>query len=546
MVAATLFLLVGGYTCAQWVSLRGSTDRIVPELSNERALGRLADWQALPVLDSGRYRLQSSEDRHTGEEAPIDLWRRGNRDMNNFVCASADADPPPAETPFVLDRAPCPEPHVQGYVLSRFAGTGRLARLWMTAASFRREPPDREVFRIYVDDRPEPVVEAALSRVLDGTASEMFAPPFGAGSHRRMAWYYPLVFAKRLIVTIDHLDPRDLYFHQTAVVLEDERHDQRASSGRLALRDEVRRSLRTAAPPAGSTFPRAVRLNPGEPIVTHELTGPATIVEARLRCPGAQLAALREVGLQVQWDGAAGPAIEVPLGSLFGVFEAPPSYRSVALGTRRDGKTVSLQLRLPMPFASRARWTLDNHGEQPIDLDLALQTVASLPSRPWGHLTAQRFVTTEPVHAAHPLVRARGPGRLAGVCLAMRGHGMRGRGRKGHPFNFLEGDELGTVDGVRAIPGTGTEDYFNGAFYFEDGPGATAFAQVWDIQRKIAGAPGQARASACRWHVLGDTIDFSDTLELDMEVGPGDPAVLDRFESVAYLYLAAGGSLGTP
>jgi hypothetical protein len=100
-------------------------------------------------------------------------------------------------------------------------------------------------------------------------------------------------------------------------------------------------------------------------------------------------------------------------------------------------------------------------------------------------------------------------------------------------MNFLEGDELALLDGEPAVVGTGTEDYFNGAFYFESGPAATPFAQWWDVADD--GTAG--RASACRWHVLGDTIDFNESADINIEIGPADPAMLDRYRSVAFFYL---------
>jgi hypothetical protein len=58
------------------------------ELADERALAALSDWRATPVLGEGRTRQTGSEDRETGEPAPVPLLDNGNRDMNNFGCGS--------------------------------------------------------------------------------------------------------------------------------------------------------------------------------------------------------------------------------------------------------------------------------------------------------------------------------------------------------------------------------------------------------------------------------------------------------------------------
>jgi hypothetical protein len=122
---------------------------------------------------------------------------------------------------------------------------------------------------------------------------------------------------------------------------------------------------------------------------------------------------------------------------------------------------------------------------------------------------------------------------MVGTCLYLEGHAGADADIFASPFNFLEGDEIGTVDGT-AIVGTGTEDYLDGAFYFDEGEFATPWAQVWGI----AGEGDDGRVSGCRWHILGDAIDFRSTLTYALEIGPGDPEVRDRYRSITWLYLA--------
>jgi hypothetical protein len=529
---------LAGCKCSELLGSEPAT--VVPsEVADEAALAGMSDWAALPVLRNGRYRQQSSEDRETGDPVPIPLWGNRNRDMNNFVCASEDAEPRRSGVRFVVDLEQCPERYVRGYVLARFEGAGRLARIWMTAASVRRQPADQEVLRIYVDDAPTPVVQVPLSKALDGSAGEIFARPFGAGTSRYLAWYYPVVFATKLIVSLDRLDLRDLYFHQTSVVLDADQKPRQGAPERLAARDRVLRLLRSEVPLTGKIRSKRLSLTPGQTVTAYELEGPATVVSTRVRVARARLAALQDVELTVRWDHAEQAAIALPVLRLFAASEAVPEHPSLALSAASQGDDVQLDLRLPMPFRSHAEWTLTNRADQPIDLGLALAVTASVPSSRWGYLHAQHFETALPYRRSHPLASARGAGRLVGACLLMRGHGAKMRGMAGHPMNFLEGDELGLVDGERAMAGTGTEDYFNGAFYFEDGANATPFAQVWDIFPGDPKTRGQARTSACRWHVLGDAVDFASSLDLEMEIGPGDPDVLDRYRSVAFLYLAA-------
>jgi DUF2961 family protein len=531
--ALALLGVVVGAAC-QPASPPTRDSQVPPELADAEALAVLGDWSALPVFTSGRYRQQASTDRGGGGPPAQRIWQNENRDLNNFVCAGSGTEIPASPAPFVFELEACPEPWVRGVVLSRFEGSGRLARLWLTADSIRTAPADDEVLRIYVDDRQTPLVEAPLAAVLDGSAGEMFAPPFGAGSTRRLAWYYPVAFGSRLVVALDGLGARDLYFHQTDVVLDAAPRPRHAHFAPLPGRGIARELLLAAVPAAGTPRRARVVLAPGERVVTHELSGPATVVKARVRSPRSTLAALADVALEVKWDGVT--AIALPLADLFAAGAAPPEPSSPALGARDDGDAVELSLRLPMPFASSARWSLTNGGALPVELEVVLEVADGVPTGSWGRLQVQRNETLPPAKAAHRLASAEGRGRLVGVCVTMRGHGLTEGKRPGHPMHFLEGDELGLVDGERAIAGTGTEDYFDGAFYFQDGPSGTAFSQVWGIETLRAESPPQARINACRWNVLGDTVDFASSLELELEIGPGSPDLLDQYRSIAFLY----------
>jgi len=526
-----LTLLAGLTGCTCDSSSQGPLAVLPPELADEESLALLCDWRALPVFRDGRYLQQSSEDRATGETPRIALWDNGNRDFNNFVCRGAQASAPPSKVAFVFDLEACPETYVEGLVLSRFEGSGRLARLWLTAASIRRVAPDAELIRVYIDDEQSPRIQAPLAEMLAGK-SELFGPPFGAQSERYLAWYYPVVFGKKLIISIDKTGADDLYFHQTDVVLDASPVGRKAAPARLAKRDEARS---IALPAAESERQSEMRLVGGE-AQTIEIEGPATIVNAKLRVEREELAALADVRLRVSWDDAPEPAIDLPLADFYAAWDEPVERPSLALSSAIHQSELELSLRLPMPFQKRARITLDtplHAATLPLTIDLSL--VPGVPAQRWGYLHAQRNETSKAgSDLTHPIARAAGPGRLAGVCADLRGHGLPEGQKRGHPFHFLEGDEVIDIDGVRRAGGTGTEDYFNGAFYFEDGPRGTPYAQVWNITPKMAF--GQARVSTCRWHVLGDTIDFTTQLEMSLEIGPGVPSVLDRFLTVAYLY----------
>jgi hypothetical protein len=511
----------------------GPVELIVPaETADADALDLLGDWKRLPVLGDGIYlQMSSAELRDLPQYDIFPLLAERNRDMNNFLCASPDAERGmPELVPVTPELASCPEAYVRGLVMARFEGSGRLTRVWLTSLSLALHLPGREVLRIYLDDEPEPLLQVPLARALDGSAGEIFAPPFGAGSPFHLSWYYPVVFESKLVVALDGLGALDLYYHQTDAVLDRQPVERRAAASRLDSRDRAAALLRGETGPRTTGRGGPLALDPRARATALDLQGPGTIREIRLR--SSSLSALEPVRLSVYWDDAEQPAVDLPLLDLFAAGLEPLSgLAGPALLAEVEGNFDLLRLRLPMPFRSRALWVVQNEGLQALSLELQAETESALPDEQWGYLHAQRFETVGPTqNPSHPLAAVRGRGRLVGVCLMLEGHGLDSSDPAA-VFNFLEGDEMGVIDGRPAIVGTGTEDYLNGSYYFQGGDVATAFAQA---RATAAGSGG--RVTGCRWHVLGDAVDFASELDLELEIGPGRPELLDRYRSVAYYY----------
>lgn len=487
------------------------------ELADEQALAELGSLAELPELHPERiYRQQSSADRGKGGGG-LALFERGNKDTNNWICRSADAEPGRGLAPLAFDEPSCAEPYVRGLVAARFAGSGRMVRLWMTALSMRLAPADDEVVRIWVDDEPTPVVEAKVSALADGSAGEMFAPPFGAGSFRYVSWRYPVVFTRKLVVAFDGLGVLDNVYHQTDVVLDATPRTRRRAPARLAARDRAKAAL-------GATETFATLLDERRTLAkgdsaTFTIDGPATLRALSVVAPER----LGRVTAAISWDGVE--AMRLPLSELFAAGLSAPKVTSLGLGPG--------VLSLPMPFASKATVALTNDGE-PVEIALTARGVRGASAK--TRLYAIRNESLPPAGKVHPLAHVKGPGRFVGACAMLEGHAMAGAGISTEGLNFLEGDELVSLDGALALPGTGTEDYFDSAFYFLGGDHATPFAMAWDVFDDRGKSPFAGRASACRFHVLNDTIDFTEAFDGDLEVGPGDASLLDRYRTVAFVY----------
>jgi hypothetical protein len=513
-----------------------SKDSIVPIIPEETAdidaLSRLVDWRALPVYRDGIYRQQSSAEREnsTGDDNPTP-YSNGNRDMNNFVCVSQNADyRGQGRFPIVTDLKRCPEGYVKGFVISRFVGSGRFVRLWITTSSLLKLQYSDEILRVYIDENHKPVIQLPLIDAISGRASPIFAPPFGARSRSFLAWYYPVVFRSKFIVSIDRLRLSESYYHQTDVVLARNATPRKASSTRLDIRKKAAETLKGVNPIETTRHAEKLVLKPGEEQTAFNLQESETIQLVTLRTK--RLEALSQVELQVFWDDESEAAIDLPIVSLFASELYPPEKSGLVMGAKEDSNGAEVALKLPMPFRSRALWKVINKGSSVAELELILDNEKALPEGEWGHLAVQRFETRGPTSEIyHPLARATGRGRLVGVCLSMEGLNLEPDEESSNALNFLEGDERGVIDGELAIAGTGTEDYFNSAFYFADGAYATPFAQA---QKKIFETRGEV--VGCRWHILSDAIDYESSIDFSIEIGPRDSTMLDRYRSVAFLY----------
>lgn len=515
---------------------------IVPaETADDEALQRLSAWNELPVFRSERYEQQSSHDRgqaNAAEETLLPLLAYDNRDMNNFICKSADAQTATVLIGYHYDRDTCQESYARGVVLARYEGSGRLARLWMTVSSIAQQGGmlGTELLRVYVDDNPRPLVQARLADVMSGQAGEIFAPPFGAASKAFVAWYYPVVFGSKLIVTLDRLTA-DYYF-QTDVLLDAEPKRRSAPSERLAARDAAKQQLLAAAPADASAIGSEsfTLAKDQERAVT--TMGPATVRELRLKVAKDKLAALASVRVRVRWDAAEQPAIDVPLLDLFAAHRAVVAKGNLALTAASEGDARVLALRLPMPFAKSAEWTLTQTGDASAEFQLEWLGVKDTPRDSFGHLHVQQREVPLPVmEVDQTLAEAVGRGRYVGMCADLEGKPDNSLGIFGTaPLNFLEGDVRATVDGKRALDGTGTEDYPDNSFYFRDTPSATPFSQNWNLVDSAGGSP-PGGSSFCRWQVLGSEVDFQREFKLTREIAIGDPSIVLLHRTVSFLYL---------
>jgi hypothetical protein len=288
------------------------------------------------------------------------------------------------------------------------------------------------------------------------------------------------------------------------------------------------------------------RIAPGETLVLMDERGPGEITHFWNTMWAEDGAALKALVLRMYWDEESAPSVEAPLGDFFGLgLGEYVVYESAPLNVAPNRALNSFFV---MPFQKHARITVTNEGSKevasfyfnvdyraysqplpPDQLYFHAQYRQASPNRGWTNqwrsngdkiVEDKKNVNGEDNYV---WMEAKGRGHFVGVTMSVL---------QNQDGWWGEGDDMFFIDGenVPSIIGTGSEDYFLGAFDFGDKP-------FWFAQ---FGAPlkGEERAgsrsSVYRFH-LDSPITFTKSLKATIEHGHANVRS-DNYFSVAYWY----------
>jgi hypothetical protein len=223
----------------------------------------------------------------------------------------------------------------------------------------------------------------------------------------------------------------------------------------------------------------------------------------------------RSLMLRARWDGAQTSAIEVPVGDLFG--QGWGRFAQLSSSMIAVNPHGGLNCYWPMPFQAGAHLTLSNLSASPavVYFQVTYETGGDESESAYLHTHWRR---SNPVEAGsvHTLVEGvRGAGQYVGTYLAW-GSNSRGWWGEGEMKFYLDGDE-----DFPTICGTGTEDYFGGAWNFDvPGQGYSAYSTPYLGLHQIIKPDGlydsQLRFGMYRWHVP-DPIRFAADLRVTVQ-----------------------------
>jgi hypothetical protein len=222
---------------------------------------------------------------------------------------------------------------------------------------------------------------------------------------------------------------------------------------------------------------------------------------------------LREMTLQIYWDGEGSPSVWAPFGDFFGTAAGVNPYLSLPSGLTEDGWWYCHWY---MPFAKRASIMVQNDSK--VERKIQLEVVHVPLKGDAGKLGRFHAKWHRDAFLPH------GRGRFCGVML----HVWNPRGGW-----WGEGDEKFFVDGEKfpSTIGTGSEDYFGYAWC-----NPTLFQNCYHNQTISMNNRGHVCVN--RWHIT-DNIPFQTSFEADIEkYYPNSKPTL--YASTVYWYQAAG------
>ena len=261
----------------------------------------------------------------------------------------------------------------------------------------------------------------------------------------------------------------------------------------------------------------SIDLPAGETIALVNVDGPGVLRHLWLTTDRSML---RLLTLRAYWDGEQDPSIDVPLGDFFcnGWDELALLDSDMVVVAPAGG----LNSYWPMPFREHARLTLHNSGDRSVPVYYqATYDEQNVPDSA-GYLHAQ-WRRSNPLGspAIHTIVDGvHAHGRYVGTYLAIAPRAPRWWGEGEMKF-FLDGDT-----DYPTICGTGTEDYFGGAWNFDiEGryqTYSTAYLGLDQVLPRDQIYESEQRFGMYRWHIR-DPICFERNLRVTLQaLGWGD------------------------
>jgi hypothetical protein len=414
-------------------------------------------------------------------------------------------------------------------VLADLQGPGCIYR-------FHTPTPTNDIIEFYFDGESQPRIKLPLREMFTGDHEPFVAPIcwHGAGGFYS---YLPLPYKKSCKIL---LRAKSFQFYQLNYATYPPDAPIRTFDPKLSPEDLEHRAKAQALLsrrgqdlyefnlPAGTTPQRhrvEATLSPGQTAVLFEARQPGRIAGLRLGPADALAGKDRGILLRITWDGDSQPAVLCPAGDFFGYAWGKPATGSCLLGTVNNANHCFL----PMPFDRSAKIELISARQDGPPVTVSGEVVtADLPRRPDEGKFYAVWRRENPTTKGKPFtfVETAGRGHIVGLIL-------QAQGSETGSTAFFEGDDQTTIDGELTIPGTGSEDSFNGGWY--------DVTDRWDaaLSLPLSGCLGYqkhlGRTGGYRF-MIGDAYSFKKSILQTIEHAPEGNRLVTDYCGTTYLY----------
>jgi hypothetical protein len=304
--------------------------------------------------------------------------------------------------------------------------------------------------------------------------------------------------------------------------------------GDLAVKRDFQTWRASSADPTGKNADMR-RVEAGTTCTVADIHGAGTITHIWFTISAPSKEHLRELVIRMTWDDAKTPAVECPIGDFFAQGHA--KYVEFASAPISVGARMALNCYWPMPFKKHALITMTNEGAQPVNalyynLDYQLDKKPAKDSR-YFH-TQYRTYFPAPVGKDLTICEAKGAGHFVGTFISVMANSDGWWG---------EGDDNFFVDGEAKprISGTGSEDYFCGAWDFGKAFWTPYFGVPFYDNGEKGGEKRGILNTCYRWHIQ-DPVTFTKSLLFTLEHGrqgfdKDRKPLTNHYTTVGYYYI---------
>lgn len=256
----------------------------------------------------------------------------------------------------------------------------------------------------------------------------------------------------------------------------------------------------------------ARHMNPGETVTVVDVKGAGRLTHFWFTIAAQDPDHLRQLVIRMTWDDAKRPAVECPIGEFFA--QGPGKYVEFHSAPVSVGGQQAMNCYWPMPFKKHAVVTVTNEGTKDVGA-LYYNIDYRLDNRPAKNV---RYFHTQyrnyfPAPKGEPLTicQSTGSGHYIGTVMTVMANSDGWWG---------EGDDNFYIDGSKtpAISGTGSEDYFCGAWDFGRTFQTPYFGVTYYDNEKFGGEKRGIQNTVYRWHIQ-DPVPFTKSLLFTMEHG---------------------------